>query len=654
MAEKLSGFEKFWQELKRRKTARVIVVYAATAFIILQLTDIIAQPLQLPAWTLTLVIVLLCIGLIIAILLSWIFDITPQGIRKTKPIRTGKSITVHHPPEISQTWKIISYISIVIIVALVALNIISRRKSEGTQLLEKAIAVLPFVNDSPDKDNEYFCNGMMDEILTQLQKIGNLRVKSRTSVEKYRNPDKDIKDIGRELGVSLIMEGSVRKEGDNIRITTQLINTKTGDHLWAETYDGKYTLKIFEFQSNVAKKVAASLNAIITPQEEKRIDTKPTTEILAHDLNLKGHEMIRTWRYSGDSLTLKLAFNLLNQALKVDPQYIYALSGRSMLFSEIGRYDSALFYIEKIKAIDPTNNEIIGLKGLIYFYSNKADSALKYFSIADKLEPNNYWTNLAIGQVYIFQKNNITKGLPYFQKAIDMGGDSEPEINYNIAQAYSTIDYFSKVERYLEKAIFLRSECTLYQRYGYLLSIQGKYKEAFHFLDSISKITPCEQECDIMRFRIYITQNELKNAEIYYNKAVAAGYKRSEDDDIYVAYLCKETGRKKEALSILNNSIVRDGNLLKDNSNWRDFSSIRLRLSTAFALLDENVKSLKYLSEATKFGLYDWPFAIRTFPGFDKLRDDPEFKAILKHIEEEKASLREQVREMEQRGEINL
>ena len=135
--------------------------------------------------------------------------------------------------------------------------------------LDKSIAVLPFVNDSPDKDNEYFCNGMMEEILNQLQKIGDLKVKSRTSVEKYRNPDKDIKVIGHELGVSLIMEGSVRKIGDDLRITVQLIDTKSGNHLWSETYDGKYTTEIFDFQSNIAKKVAASFSAVINPQEEK-------------------------------------------------------------------------------------------------------------------------------------------------------------------------------------------------------------------------------------------------------------------------------------------------------------------------------------------------------------------------------------------------
>ena len=234
---------------------------------------------------------------------------------------------------------------------MVAFNFIYRGNlNADISKLEKTIAVLPFINNSPDTANLYFCNGMMDEILTQLQKIGDLRVKARTSVERYRNPNKDIKAIGRELGVSLIMEGSVRKVDNDLRITAQLINAKTGNHLWADTYDGKYSTKIFEFQGDVAKKVATSVNAVITPQELQRIELLPTNEMLAHDLSMRGNEMIRKWRYTGDSLTLKLAFNLLNQSLKVDPEYIGALATKCMLFSETHNFDSALFYIEKIKS----------------------------------------------------------------------------------------------------------------------------------------------------------------------------------------------------------------------------------------------------------------------------------------------------------------
>jgi TolB-like protein/predicted Zn-dependent protease len=658
MAHKTNSFERFCKELKRRKVVHVITIYAATAFVILELVNMVARPLQLPDWTEAFVIVLLCIGFVIALFLSWVYDITPSGVKKTKPVSAVKHMD-QTATATSSGWKIATYVSGVIIVALVAFNFIHRRNlNADISKLKKTIAVLPFVNDSPDTANLYFCNGMMDEILTQLQKIGDLRVKARTSVERYRNPNKDIKAIGRELGVSLIMEGSVRKVGNDLRITAQLINAKTGNHLWAETYDGKYTTKIFEFQGNVAKKVATSVNAIITPHEEKRIDSKPTTEILAHDLQLRGHEMIRKWRYTDDSLTLKLAFNLLNQSLKVDPEYIEALSTKCMLFSEIGNFDSASFYIDKIKAIDPENSAIYGQKGLIYFYSNRPDSALKYFFKEDKLA-SNFWINLTLGQIYCFYKNEIIKGFSYFQKAIDLGGNSEPEINQSIAGAYLSIDYYPKSEKYFKNAISLRPECRLIQQYAYVLFTQGKIDEAFHYLDSISNITPCEQQCDIMKFHIYTTQNDFEKAEKYYNKAIAAGYVRSDDDDIYIAYLYKETGKKKEALSILNNSIKRNENALVSNNfnnNLIWFSIIHLQLAAGYAMLDENIKALKYLSEveAERSGLIEWPYRIRTFPGFDKLRSNPEFKAILKRIEDEKATIRSQVKEMEQRGEIDM
>ena len=169
---------------------------------------------------------------------------------------------------------------------------------------EKSIAVLPFRNDSPDPENEYFCNGIMEELLTQLQKIDELNVKSRTSAEQYRNPNKDIKAIGNELEVAYIVEGSVRKAAE-IRITAQLIETAHGDHLWAETYDGKYTDKLLDFQSKVAKEIASSLNAEITPEEERRIDYKSTSNITAYDLLLRGNENVNKYYNTFDQVRQK-------------------------------------------------------------------------------------------------------------------------------------------------------------------------------------------------------------------------------------------------------------------------------------------------------------------------------------------------------------
>ena len=180
MAQKLNSFERFWRELKRRKVVHVITVYAAVAFVIMQVVDMVAEPLRLPVSTKALVIVLLCIGFIISVFVSWVYDITPAGLRKTKPVSTVKHID-QTPTPASSGWKAATYVSGAIIIALLAFNFISKRNHNADiTKLEKSIAVLPFINDSPDTTNQYFCNGMMDEILTQLQKIGNLKVKSRT------------------------------------------------------------------------------------------------------------------------------------------------------------------------------------------------------------------------------------------------------------------------------------------------------------------------------------------------------------------------------------------------------------------------------------------------------------------------------------------
>ena len=385
--------------------------------------------------------------------------------------------------------------------------------------------------------------------------------------------------------------------------------------------------------------------------------------MLAHDLQMRAEEMIRKWRYTGDSITLKMVFNLLNQALKVDPGYIDAITEKSMVFSETGRYDSALFYIEKIKAIDPENSNIYGQKGLIYLYSNNADSALKYFLKEDELKPN-VWTKLAIGQVYIFLKDEIVKGLPYFQESVDLGGTSEPEINQSISQTYSKIDYYSKAEKYLRNALIVTSECKLIQSYNYIFLNEVNYNKALNFLDSICDVTACQQSCDLMRFYIYTTQRDFEKAEEYYNKVLNAGYKsdyvveghikQADVTDLYIGYLYNETGRKKEARSILNKFIQRDKDALTLNKYALGFSILNLHLAAAYTILGDNKNALLHLTEVEKGTTDEWPFKVKTFPGFDNLRNNPEFNSILKRIEDKKANIRSQIMKMEHRNKINM
>jgi TolB-like protein len=583
------------------------------------------------------------------------------------PLREPKNIsngTSEFMPSVRKNLKKKIFAGSILLLVLVVMGyLIVPRLIKPIEQIEKSIAVLPFVNESPNKENEYVCDGVMRTILNDLLKIVDLRVKGGTSVERFRDLHKDIKDIGRELQVSYLLEGSVWKSGDNLRIIVHLIDSRTGDLKWSDIYEGKYTNEIFDFQSKVAKKVATSLQAVISPLELRKIEEKPTTQMRAHDLQMRAEEMIRKWRYTGDSITLKMVFNLLNQALKVDPRYLDAIVAKAMIFSETGRYDSALFYIEKIKAIDPENISIYGQKGLIYLYSYNADSALKYFLIEDELMPNS-WTKLAIGQVYIFLKKEIIKGISYFQESIDFGGASEPEINQSISIMYSNIDYYSKAEKYLRNALSITSECELIKDYIFILLSEVNKNKTLNLLDSISDVTACQQNCDLMRFITYTSQRDFENAEEYYNKVLNAGYKsdyvvdkhvkQADITDLYIGFFYNETGRKSEAKSILNKFIQRDKDEMTLNKNERAFSILNLHLAAAYAILDDNKNSLLHLAEFEKTTLGEWPFKVATFPVFDKLRSNPEFNSILKKIEDKKADIRAQIMKMEQRKEINM
>jgi TolB-like protein len=288
MTQKTNSFERFWKELKRRKVVHVLTVYAAVSFVILQLVDIVEQPLRLPDWTTSLIIVLLCVGFIIAILLSWVYDITPAGVKKTKPISAVKHIDQTTIPT-SSGWKIATYISGAIIIVLLTFNFISRRNlNADISKLEKSIAVLPFINESPVDSNKYFINGIMEEVLTNLQKIKDFRVLSRTSTEQYKGPDRpSVPEIAKKHNVNYVVEGSGQKYGNKFVLRVQLITGKNERHLWAKSYDReiKKTTDIISMQSEIAQLIASELKTTITPEEKQRIEKTPTASLTAYDFN---------------------------------------------------------------------------------------------------------------------------------------------------------------------------------------------------------------------------------------------------------------------------------------------------------------------------------------------------------------------------------
>lgn len=458
MVDKLTGLEKFWQELKRRKTVRVITVYAAAAFIILQLVDIIAKPLQLPEWTLTFMIVLLSVGFIIAALFSWIYDITPEGVQKTKSASDIKQKGTAKLAE-SNTWKIISYVSIIIIVALLAFNIVSRKKIEDISKLEKSIAVLPFRNISNDSTQIYFCDGFMEEILNDLQKIKEFTVRSRTSTDQYRNTTKTVRTIGKEMNVNYLIEGSVGREDNNLKIWIKLINAKTDEDIWANDYIREMK-QIFSLQNEIAKEIADELKTVMSPEESIQIDKKPTENLEAYNYYLLGNNYY--WR-SYKKQDFDIAAKMYGKAIEIDPNFAIAYVRLSLCYLSLHwfYYDQNIGWLEKSKEaineafkIDPNLPQAhLALATYYYWGFLNYSKALEEVNIAENNLKNNSECRYTKASIYrragewLLAKENYLKAFE-----LDPGSS---RIAQDLAGTLYLLNEYHEAEKYFNKAILL-------------------------------------------------------------------------------------------------------------------------------------------------------------------------------------------------------
>src|SRR5881398_3027878 len=255
----------FFEEVKRRKVYRVAAAYLIAGGAIIQLASAAFPAWELPNWALRLVITLLLIGFPIALIFAWIFDITPEGIQRTSRVETVRS---------SHRRRNIAILCIigVAISGVAGFFVLPRAAAKK---VDKSIAVLPFENLSDDKENAYFADGIQDDILTNLSKIGDLKVISRTSVMPYRGKASNLREIGKTLGVGNILEGSVRRIGNRVRVNVQLINADTDKHIWANDYDRDVT-DVFAIQTDLAQKISDALQAKLSPSEKVQLLQKPS------------------------------------------------------------------------------------------------------------------------------------------------------------------------------------------------------------------------------------------------------------------------------------------------------------------------------------------------------------------------------------------
>jgi TolB-like protein/Flp pilus assembly protein TadD len=288
--------KKFFTELKRRKVYRVAVAYAVLGWLLIQIATQVFPFFEIPNWAVRLIIVALVLGFPVALLLSWIFDLTPSGITRTDDVEEVK------PP---------------------ADRSVPARARAASEPPEKSIAVLPFENLSDDQQNTYFADGIQDDILSSLAKLADLKVISRTSVRQYRSGTRNLREIGEALGVAYVMEGTVRRESNRVRINAQLIDARTDLHVWNDTYDREIT-NLFSLQTELARRIAFALRANISPREKASLQVHPTSDLDAYDLFLRARDLFR-WSGSGDPRENgERALRLLDEAVARDPRFALA------------------------------------------------------------------------------------------------------------------------------------------------------------------------------------------------------------------------------------------------------------------------------------------------------------------------------------------
>src|SRR5438132_8393268 len=382
---------KFLTELKRRNVYRAAVAYGVVAWFLTQLTTQVFPFFEIPNSAVRFVVIALAIGFPIAMLLSWLYEFSPEGIVRTEDVHPAQARASQRA-----TGRILDFIIIGALLLVIAMLIVGRLpfyRQTGESIPQKSIAVLPFENLSRDPDNAYFTEGIQEEILTRLAKIADLKVISRASTQRYKSSPDDLPQIAKRLGVANLLEGSVQKAADRVRVSVQLINAPDHAHLWAETYD-RHLTDIFAVESEIATKIADTLKAKLTGSEQQAIAVRPTNDSEAHQLYLKGRYFWNK-RTAHDFTT---AIQYFQQAIDKDPGFALAYTGLAdtyVLLSGFGAASpkdslpKAKAAAQKALELDSSLGEAhAALAEALFAYEFKFAEANREFRRAIELNPN--------------------------------------------------------------------------------------------------------------------------------------------------------------------------------------------------------------------------------------------------------------------------
>jgi TolB-like protein/Flp pilus assembly protein TadD len=474
------NLKKFFAELQRRNVYRVAVAYGVVSWLLIQIATQIFPVFEIPNWGARLVIVALALGFPVALVLAWAYEITPEGIKHTEDVDPGKRIT-------RQTGRTLDFVIIGVLLAVIAVMVFrySRdREPAAPPVPEKSIAVLPFENRSEDKANAYFADGIQDEILTRLSKVTDLRVISRTSTQHYKSAPDNLREIGKQLGVANLLEGSVQKVGNTVRVNVQLIRVATDEHLWAESYNRQLD-DIFNVESEVAGAIADTLNAKLSGAEKQELAAKPTNNTEAYDAYLRGLALSeRSYLLEADATRAMQAFE---NAVKLDPNFALAWARLSRTHSIIflysdasaARRESARAALEKALQLQPDLLDAQLAEGYYqYWVVHDYNRAREILERVQSKWPNNSETPRALALV-ARRQGRWDESLAHLHEALEL----DP-------RNLQTLTHASLTSRFMRQ-----------------------YQMAFKFIDRALDIAPTDNVALALKAGIYQALGQLDQAD---------------------------------------------------------------------------------------------------------------------------------------------
>jgi TolB-like protein/Tfp pilus assembly protein PilF len=496
MSEKPS----FFAELKRRNVYKVAVAYAVVGWLIAQIATQIFPFLEIPNWVVRLVIVLIAIGFPIALVIAWAFEATPAGIK-----RTEDADAMPAAGQKKHAWIFVVFVGAALSISLFFIGrYIGRNNAGAPELPAKSIAVLPFDNLSRDPDNAYFAEGVQDEILTRLAKVADLKVISRTSTQRFKSAPDNLPQIAKQLGVMHILEGSVQKANDQVRVNVQLINAMSDAHLWADTYDRKLT-DIFAVESDIAKTIADALQAKITGSEKQMMAAQPTSNTEAYELYHKGRSL---WeKRSGDNIPKAIAF--YKQAIERDPNYALAYAGLASAYiilpfwagaDRLDAYSKAEDAALKALHLDSNLAEGHLALGKVYFWKIDLAASLREYQRATELKPNDAGAHHWLGNDALAALGRFEEAIAEVKHAVELDPLS-PVINTDLGTTFYYAHRYDESARQLRKT--LEIDPTFFYAYfnlGIALQAKGdlsgaisEYEKAKQLSDNTFVSTLCAQ-----------------------------------------------------------------------------------------------------------------------------------------------------------------